>query len=141
MNPYDHSRIILKRNGIDYINANLVKHEKARRSYILCQGPLEQTVSHFWLMIWEQQSKAILMLNKIIEKKQIKCHTYWPQPKEKLRLSDVGLTVEFLQMENYKNFCKRLFKVTDIESTKSREVIQFHYTQVRQTHNHCPPNL
>jgi tyrosine-protein phosphatase non-receptor type 1 len=131
VNPYDHSRICLKRQNIDYINANLVKLDRAKRQYILCQGPLEHTVGHFWLMAWEQQSKAILMLNKIIEKKQIKCHPYWPKNQgEKLELNDVGLTVEFLTAENYKNFSKRLFKITDMESTKSREVIQFHYTQV-----------
>lgn len=132
VNPYDHSRIILKKQlcDSDYINANLVKLERAKRHYILCQGPLEHTVGHFWLMIWEQQSKAILMLNKIIEKKQIKCHLYWPKKEgQKLELPDVGLTVEFLTAENYKNFSKRLFRVTDVESTKSREVVQFHYTQ------------
>lgn len=137
MNPYDHSRIVLKRPNIDtdYINANLVKLERAKRQYILCQGPLEHTVGHFWLMIWEQQSKAILMLNKIMEKKQIKCHPYWPKAEgQKMELRDVGLTVEFLTAENYKNFSKRLFRITDMESTKSREVIQFHYTQVRMTH-------
>lgn len=132
VNPYDHSRIILKRQTIDsdYINANLVKLERAKRQYILCQGPLEHTIGHFWLMVWEQQSKAILMLNKIIEKKQVKCHLYWPTKEgQRLNLPDVGLTVEFVTAENYKNFSKRLFRVTDVESTKSREVIQFHYTQ------------
>lgn len=49
-------------------------------------------------------------------------------------LHDVGLTVEFLTAENYKNFSKRLFRITDKESDKSREVIQFHYTQVRMSH-------
>lgn len=137
VNPYDHSRIVLKRQNIDtdYINANLVKLERAKRQYILCQGPLEHTVGHFWLMVWEQQSKAILMLNKIVEKKQIKCHPYWPKAEgQRMELHEVGLTVEFLTAENYKNFSKRLFRITDLESTKSREVIQFHYTQVRMTH-------
>lgn len=136
VNPYDHSRIILNRPNIetDYINANLVKLERAKRHYILCQGPLEFTVGHFWLMAWENQSKAILMLNKIIEKKQIKCHPYWPKEGQKLDLHDVGLTVEFLTTENFKNFSKRLFRITDMESTKSREIIQFHYTQVRMIH-------
>lgn len=53
VNPYDHTRIVLKRktpDGIDYINANFVKLEKAKRQYVLCQGPLEHTVGHFWLM-------------------------------------------------------------------------------------------
>lgn len=112
-----------------------MKLERAKRKYILCQGPLEATVGHFWVMIWEQQSKAILMLNKIYEKKQIKCHPYWPKTvSQKLELHDVGLVVEFLTAENYKNFSKRLFRITDMESTKTREVIQFHYTQVRMSH-------
>lgn len=46
------SRIILTKKGIDtdYINANLVKSERAKRQYILCQGPLQTTIGHFWLM-------------------------------------------------------------------------------------------
>lgn len=50
--------------------------EKANRKYILTQGPLLDTVPHFWLMVWEQNSKAILMLNKIIEKKQVILFTF-----------------------------------------------------------------
>lgn len=131
VSPYDHSRIVLHRGDVDYINANLVKVEKANRRYILTQGPLQNTVGHFWLMVWEQNSKAILMLNKIIEKKQIKCHQYWPEhigPDHRLQLSDVGLSVEYLRSEEFTNFSKRTFRLSDIESAKSREVIQFHYT-------------
>ena len=48
VNPYDHSRILLVRSAAsdtDYINANLVKCERADRQYILTQGPLPLTVS------------------------------------------------------------------------------------------------
>uniref|UniRef100_A0A336M1S3 protein-tyrosine-phosphatase n=1 Tax=Culicoides sonorensis TaxID=179676 RepID=A0A336M1S3_CULSO len=130
--PYDHSRVKLQKTNFDYINANIVKCDRANRKYILCQGPLPTTVNHFWLMVWEQNSKAILMLNKLIEDRHIKCHLYWPDkigPNHKLTMSDVGLTVEYMKCENYSNFCKRTFKMTDIDSTKSREVIQFHYTK------------
>ncbi|XP_037813496.1 tyrosine-protein phosphatase non-receptor type 61F isoform X1 [Lucilia sericata] len=131
VNPYDHSRIIIHRGGVDYINANLVKLERAERKYILTQGPLGDTVGHFWLMVWEQKTKAILMLNKLMEKKQVKCHLYWPERKgleNALKLNEVKLTIEFLRCEEYKNFCVRWFKLTDIESNQSREIIQFHYT-------------
>lgn len=124
--------------------------EKANRKYILTQGPLPSTVGHFWLMVWEQNSKAILMLNKIIEKKQVrviendfvesfkkikkflqvKCHQYWPEqkgPENKLCLTDVGLEVEYLRSEEYKHYTKRILRLSDTESTKSREIIQFHY--------------
>ncbi|CAH2985143.1 unnamed protein product [Chilo suppressalis] len=131
VNPYDHSRIILTRCERDYINANLVKMERANRKYILTQGPLAFTVSHFWLMVWEQHSRAILMLNKIIEKNEIKCHWYWPHgigAEHKMALTDVQLTVEQLSEEDCSYYSTRVFRIQDMESGESREVIQFHYT-------------
>lgn len=131
VSPYDHSRIVLKRGETDYINANLVKMDRADRKYILCQGPLPMTVGHFWLMVWEYNSRAILMLNKLMEKKQIKCHLYWPEKigeEHKLELPEVQLAIEYTKCIEYKNFCKRTFRLIDLESGKSREVIQFHYT-------------
>ncbi|XP_049546027.1 tyrosine-protein phosphatase non-receptor type 61F isoform X1 [Anopheles darlingi] len=128
--PYDHSRVALKRGDTDYINANLVKMERAGRKYILCQGPLPHTVGHFWMMVWEHDSRAILMLNKLIEKTAVKCHQYWPErigEKHQLKLDAVQLSVVYLKCVEYKNFCKRTFRLTDTESGKSREVIQFHY--------------
>ncbi|XP_061497951.1 tyrosine-protein phosphatase non-receptor type 61F isoform X1 [Anopheles gambiae] len=129
--PYDHSRVALKRGEGDYINANLVKMERAGRKYILCQGPLPHTVGHFWMMVWEHDSRAILMLNKLIEQTTVKCHQYWPAKigeKHRLELTGVQLSVVHLKCVEYKNFCKRTFRLTDMESGKSREVIQFHYT-------------
>uniref|UniRef100_A0A182PFH2 protein-tyrosine-phosphatase n=1 Tax=Anopheles epiroticus TaxID=199890 RepID=A0A182PFH2_9DIPT len=129
--PYDHSRVALKRGEGDYINANLVKMDRAGRKYILCQGPLPHTVGHFWLMVWEHDSRAILMLNKLVEQATVKCHQYWPAKigeKHRLELTGVQLSVVHLKCVEYKNFCKRTFRLTDMESGKSREVIQFHYT-------------
>lgn len=78
--------------------------------------------------MWEQQSKAILMLNKIIEKKQIKCHLYWPKKEgQKLELPDVGLTVEFLTAENYKNFSKRLFRLVFMNHQRIAIYIEMHF--------------
>jgi Protein tyrosine phosphatase len=45
--------------------------ERAHRRYILTQGPLPHTTGHFWLMVWEQNCKAVLMLNRIVEKNQV----------------------------------------------------------------------
>ena len=39
-----------------------------RTTLCMLQGPLADTCGHMWLMVWEQNSRAILMLNKIIEK-------------------------------------------------------------------------
>ncbi|XP_026639355.1 tyrosine-protein phosphatase non-receptor type 2 isoform X8 [Microtus ochrogaster] len=68
VSPYDHSRVKLQSTENDYINASLVDMEEAQRSYILTQGPLPNTCCHFWLMVWQQKTKAVVMLNRTVEK-------------------------------------------------------------------------
>lgn len=133
VSPYDHSRVILSKGRCDYINASLVKVEKARRQYILTQGPLQRTTGHFWLMVWEQNCRAILMLNRVIEKNQEKCHQYWPLGERNggedfMILTDVGLEVEYVSEKEASYFTKRILRLTEIESGESREILHFHYT-------------
>nr|CAI5860932.1 unnamed protein product [Callosobruchus analis] len=130
VSPYDHSRIVLQRGSTDYINANLIRVERANRQYILTQGPLSNTYSHFWLMVWEQQTKAIVMLNKLIEKKQDKCFQYWPAKmgaEHIMNLQDVGLTVEYTHLEDHSYYLTRTLRLTDVESGEHRDIFQFHY--------------
>lgn len=64
-------------------------------------------------MVWEHNTKAILMLNKLMEKKQVKCFMYWPECKgveNSLILNDVKLRVQFIHCEQYKNYYCRWFK-------------------------------
>ncbi|KAG8435500.1 hypothetical protein GDO86_013438 [Hymenochirus boettgeri] len=65
--PYDHSRVILTPvDGIsssDYVNASYIDQD---------------TVNEFWRMIWEQKSATIVMLTNLKERKEDKCHQYWP---------------------------------------------------------------
>lgn len=44
-----------------------------------------------------------------------------------MELTNVGLVIEYLRGDKYLHYTKRIFRLTDIESTKSREVIQFQY--------------
>ncbi|KAJ0036257.1 hypothetical protein NQD34_004934 [Periophthalmus magnuspinnatus] len=68
VSPFDHSRIHLQLGANDYINASLITVEEAQRKYILTQGPLPTTCGHFWEMVWEQRSRGVVMLNRVIEK-------------------------------------------------------------------------
>ncbi|KAL0115691.1 hypothetical protein PUN28_010907 [Cardiocondyla obscurior] len=128
--PYDHTRIILKRGVCDYIHANLVQVDHAERQYILTQGPLPNTVSHFWLMVWEQNSRAVLMLNKVIEKNQIKCHQYFPleDVTPTLIFDDVNIKVDYVSKKETSDYTTRTLRITDLESNDSREILHFHYT-------------
>lgn len=129
VNPYDHSRVVLKRDGFNYINASHVRVPRAGRNYILCQGPLLHTISHFWLMIWEQDSDIIVMLNNIVEKNQVKCAQYWPpRETENMVFSDVGLKIELFKIRDFFHYIVRFIKLTDLKTNDAKTVIQFHYT-------------
>ncbi|CAK1548795.1 unnamed protein product [Leptosia nina] len=128
VNPYDHSRVILQRCDGDYINANYVKLDRANRKYILTQGPLKFTVNHFWSMVFHEKSKAILMLNKLFEKNEVKCHQYWPnQFNAVCSLKEVNLEITFTSVENFGYYIVRKILLHDTITLESRVVLQFHY--------------
>ncbi|GAB6026912.1 hypothetical protein CHUAL_013556 [Chamberlinius hualienensis] len=134
VSPYDHSRVKLLRGDKDYINASRLDVHEAHRAYILTQGPLPNTTGHFWQMVWEQNCKAVLMLNKVIEKNAIKCHQYWPLGShigngvQMMELNAVGLRVEFVSESDLNNYTVRHLRLSDLNSEESRIILHFHYT-------------
>ncbi|XP_065339400.1 tyrosine-protein phosphatase non-receptor type 1 isoform X1 [Cloeon dipterum] len=138
VNPYDHSRVVLRKDTSgpnkkrsDYINASFVRMPNAQRKYILAQGPLPHTTDHFWLMIWEQECKAVVMLNRVVEKNQIKCHQYWPtgyDGNNETVFSDVNLKVVLVSETPMDYYTTRILRLTDVDSGESRDVHHFHYT-------------
>uniref|UniRef100_A0A2H6NAM7 Tyrosine-protein phosphatase non-receptor type n=2 Tax=Micrurus carvalhoi TaxID=3147026 RepID=A0A2H6NAM7_9SAUR len=129
VSPYDHSRVILQNSDNDYINASLVVNEEAQRTYILTQGPLPNTCCHFWLMIWQQKTKAVVMLNRIVEKDSVKCAQYWPTKQEEPMLfRETGFCVR-LKSEDVKSYYTvRQLQLECIDTGESRIILHFHYT-------------
>lgn len=63
----------------EYINANYVKGPKdSAHYYIACQAPLDNTIIDFWRMIWEQNSRVIIMATDLNENGIEKCAEYLP---------------------------------------------------------------
>nr|CAG8534578.1 11994_t:CDS:10 [Entrophospora candida] len=96
--PFNYNRVKLmrKRTGRtdDYINASYIKAPYDVKKYIVTQGPTKNTVEDFWLMVWEQNSRVIVMLTKEQEKNTIKCEKYWPELKSPAIYKNSGLKVE-----------------------------------------------
>ena len=45
-------------------------------------------------MVWQQGTKAVIMLNRVIEKGTLKCHQYWPAEEgEEVACEAAGITV------------------------------------------------
>uniref|UniRef100_A0A8C2J7W5 Tyrosine-protein phosphatase non-receptor type n=1 Tax=Cyprinus carpio TaxID=7962 RepID=A0A8C2J7W5_CYPCA len=129
VSPYDHSRVRLENSENDYINASLITMEEAQRRYILTQGPLRNTCGHFWQMIWEQRCKAVIMLNRVIEKGSEKCAKYWPSKEERdMDFIDTGFTVTLVSEDAKPNYTIRLLELLNGKTGETREIYHFHYT-------------
>uniref|UniRef100_A0A8C5R1C2 Tyrosine-protein phosphatase non-receptor type n=1 Tax=Leptobrachium leishanense TaxID=445787 RepID=A0A8C5R1C2_9ANUR len=129
VSPFDHSRIKLRREDNDYINASLIKMEEAQRNYILTQGPLPTTCGHFWEMVWEQKTRGVVMLNRVIEKGSIKCAQYWPKREETPMLfedTDLKLTLVSEDVKSY--YTIRQLELENLHTQETREILHFHYT-------------
>lgn len=73
------------------------------------------------------------MLNKIIEKNQIKCHQYWPMGSREggddtLVITSVGLKVELLSVDHHSHYNYSTLRLIETSSGDSRTILHFHYT-------------
>lgn len=111
--PYDHSRVKLlptdDEEGSDYLNANYVPGFNSIREFIVTQGPLHSTHDDFWRAVWEQNSRAIVMLTKCIEKAREKCDHYWPYDTHSVYYGDIQVTI--LNESKYLDWTISEFKV------------------------------
>lgn len=44
------------------------------QEFIATQGPLPQTVGDFWRLVWEQQSRTLVMLTNCVELGRVRRH-------------------------------------------------------------------
>ncbi|CAF0944826.1 unnamed protein product [Rotaria sordida] len=125
--PYDDTRVCLTRGSNDYINASYIEVPAANRKYILTQGPLQTTSSHFWQMIWEQNSRVIVMLTRLIEKGCTKCWLYYPdyQNESEITFDDVDLKVTFVSDRQYRYYTQRKFDLINLLTGESRSIIHW----------------
>lgn len=97
----------------DYINANRVSGVNSHPGYIATQAPLPETMSHFWQMVHETSSPAIIMLTREQEAHSAlaKSECYWPGPGE-LKLYGSYLVTGIAEMVNgHASVVERRFRV------------------------------
>ncbi|XP_073974776.1 tyrosine-protein phosphatase Lar isoform X4 [Rhodnius prolixus] len=126
---YDHSRVVLQPidgiPGSDYINANYCDGYRKHNAYVATQGPLSDTCSDFWRMVWELRSSTIVMMTKLEERTRIKCDQYWPsRGTETYGMITVSLT----DVQELATYCIRTFHINRGGSCDRREVKQLQFT-------------
>ncbi|XP_073726774.1 protein tyrosine phosphatase receptor type Fa isoform X10 [Misgurnus anguillicaudatus] len=125
---YDHSRVVLNPvdgvPGSDYINANYIDGYRKQNAYIATQGPLPETLSDFWRMVWEQRTSTIVMMTRLEEKSRVKCDQYWPSR----GTETYGMIqVTMLDTVELATYSVRTFALYKNGSSEKREVRQFQF--------------
>lgn len=157
--PFDYTRVKLINykaadgTSSDYINANFIRADydpdKSERTlndqrsicensnnkeYIATQGPLSSTVNDFWWMVWQENSRVIVMTTKLVERGKSKCLQYWPTEEEKekqygkikVRLLNERASVEFTLRE----FTIQCLDDDDsglLNNSQERTIYQYHF--------------
>ncbi|RNA26896.1 tyrosine- phosphatase corkscrew isoform X2 [Brachionus plicatilis] len=143
--PFDYNRIKLKNrtnkpndpSESDYINANRIQSDESfGKTYLATQGPLVNTCSDFWSMIWQEESQIILMITHEEEKGREKCFRYWPpatkeeDPKNENNFSATykNLKITLLKLTKIcDDYIVRNFLMTDLNTNETRKVYQYQY--------------
>ncbi|KAI6654962.1 hypothetical protein LOD99_2840 [Oopsacas minuta] len=129
---WDKSRVILTTDSItNFINASYITLPKVDRRYILTESPLLNTMTNFWLMIWQNQINSIIMMNIFNEKTDSptnQIHAYMPIGGENgdtdsKEFGDYVITYD--SRESYPSFDVTLLLVTEQSSGLSRNITHY----------------
>ncbi|KAF7245554.1 Tyrosine-protein phosphatase non-receptor type 5, partial [Varanus komodoensis] len=120
--PNPHSRVCLTSDDQDdplssYINANYIRgYGGEEKVYIATQGPIVNTVSDFWRMVWQEHSPIIVMITNIEEMNE-KCTEYWPE--EQVTYEGIEITVNrVIQADDYRLRLITLKKGEEVRTLK-----------------------
>lgn len=129
--PIPETRVQLRASSPEdqFINANYVKGAKGSdKFYIACQAPLQNTIEDFWKMIWDEQSRLIIMLTALTENGVEKCADYLP-PSEVLDCHRVfgDLQVTLKKREAREKYVISSLQLKNLETNLWREVTHMWY--------------
>jgi protein tyrosine phosphatase len=120
-------------NPSSYFNASRVLQGRA----ISCQGPLDNEHEHFWKMVWETKTTAVIMLTDLVEGGYEKCSWYLPSEKGETLPSNGELTQEEVIIVNQIDGPPKPTEESSRGSTKLVErVIELEYKGEKRTITH-----
>uniref|UniRef100_A0AC35TLL6 Tyrosine-protein phosphatase n=1 Tax=Rhabditophanes sp. KR3021 TaxID=114890 RepID=A0AC35TLL6_9BILA len=75
----DATRVVLKGNSSDsYFHGNYIESVGVKKRYIVCQGPLDNTIEMFIKVLHQENCEVIVQLCNFMEGKTKKCSEYIP---------------------------------------------------------------
>ena len=107
--------------------------------YVSClQGPMEDTISDFWMCVSEHKVSTIVMLTSLVEKGRVKCAQYWPQSSSQpLVLASSKTMVSLVSTSQQDNLTIRQISLLNTDTEQEKIVTQI---QVQDWSDHSVPH-
>ncbi|RMC08403.1 hypothetical protein DUI87_14647 [Hirundo rustica rustica] len=93
------------------------------KAMIATQGPLQETISDFWQMVFQRKVKVIVMLTELKEGDQELCAQYWGEGKQTYD----GIEVQMAEVSSGPSYTIRAFDVTHLKTKETQKVFQYQY--------------
>lgn len=94
------------------------------KTYIATQGCLPNTIADFWNMIWQENTRVIVMTTKEIERTKKKCEKYWADEGQTQEWGHAKVTCVSEKSTNDYTLRELLFSWRGREE---RKVYQYHF--------------
>ncbi|NXV79464.1 PTPRC phosphatase, partial [Atlantisia rogersi] len=106
-----------------YINASFITGYWGPKAMIATQGPLQETISDFWQMVFQRKVKVIVMLTELKEGDHELCAPYWEDGKQTYD----GIEVHVTDVNFCPSYTIRAFDVTSLKTKETQKVYQYQY--------------
>ncbi|KAM6397221.1 receptor-type tyrosine-protein phosphatase C isoform 2-T2 [Pluvialis apricaria] len=106
-----------------YINASFITGYWGPKAMIATQGPLQETISDFWQMVFQRKVRIIVMLTELKEGDQELCAQYWGEGKQTYD----GIEVQMTDVSCCPSYTIRAFDVTHLKTKETQKVYQYQY--------------
>ncbi|NXB50026.1 PTPRC phosphatase, partial [Leucopsar rothschildi] len=106
-----------------YINASFITGYWGPKAMIATQGPLQETISEFWQMVFQRKVKVVVMLTDLKEGDQELCAQYWGEGKQTYD----GIEVQMADVNSGPCYTIRAFDVAHLKTKETQKVYQYQY--------------
>uniref|UniRef100_A0A8C3TUN3 Receptor-type tyrosine-protein phosphatase C n=1 Tax=Catharus ustulatus TaxID=91951 RepID=A0A8C3TUN3_CATUS len=106
-----------------YVNASFITGYWGPKAMIATQGPLQETISDFWQMVFQRKVKVIVMLTELKEGDQELCAQYWGEGKQTYD----GIEVQMADVNSGPCYTIRAFDVAHLKTKETQKVYQYQY--------------
>ncbi|AEE09507.1 protein tyrosine phosphatase [Cotesia vestalis bracovirus] len=118
---WDESHVVLHltSDGANYINANYISGFELKRKFIATEQPIASTLVNFWTMVFQENTRVIVMLNGSEEEAQ-QSYPYLSPSQSEIISGDFTIKQKEINLETY--YTETVLIITHLKTGESKRV-------------------